>query len=118
MRKIRRVATTVDFSSILRPLDLLYRELSAFTHSRPDSSDVQLWQSNGPIYAQEGFRLVYDLQTSAYVGCYALTKVGRAKFDLPKGVEFLFETSGAYQRNEIANGYRNLSSANTDSSSR
>jgi hypothetical protein len=39
--------------------DKAFRQLCNFTHSRPDSSDGALWQSNGPVYVHQAVRLFF-----------------------------------------------------------
>ena len=75
-------------------LAALYDKLCAYAHSRADASDGEMWRSNGPIYVNEAFNLVYTSQASTYATCYVLTGLGRPKFVLPKGSEFLFKTPG------------------------
>ena len=87
----------------------LYRKLCGYAHSRPDSSDGQIWESNRPVYVTAAAKLVFKLQVSTYATCYVLTKVGRPSFVLPKNSEFIFETPGLLWRDEIAVAYRSLS---------
>ena len=89
-------------------LGALYQELCAYTHSRPDSSDGEMWRSNGPIYVRAVFNLVFQLQASTYAACYVLTKVGRPGFALPKASEFLFETPKLLWSDDIASSYHTL----------
>lgn len=88
----------------------LYRNLCGYAHSRPDSSDGEMWKSNGPIYVTAAINLVFQLQASTYAACYVLTKVGRPEFALPKASEFLFETPGLLWSDDIAPSYRTLCS--------
>ena len=91
-------------------LAALYEKLCAYAHSRPDASDGEMRQSNGPIYVNEAFSLVYKLQASTYAACYVLTKLGRPSFVLPKKSEFLFKTPGLLCSDEIAAAYQSLCS--------
>jgi hypothetical protein len=91
-------------------LSALYDRLCAYAHSRSDASDGEMWRSNGPIYVNEAFNLVYILQASTYAACYVLTLVGRPKFVLPKGSEFLFKIPGLLSGDEIAAAYQSLCS--------
>jgi hypothetical protein len=86
----------------------LYEELCAYTHSRPDASDGEMWRSNGPIYVTAAFDRVFKVQLSTYAACYVLAKVGRPEFVLPKPSEFLFSTSQLLCRDDIASSYRAL----------
>jgi hypothetical protein len=110
-RKLRGVTNTAMQTLIFKPngwLEALYEELCAYTHSRPDSSDGQMWRSNGPIYVTEALNLVFQLQASTYAASYVLTKVGRPSFGLPKDSEFLFTSPKLLWRDDIASGYRSL----------
>ena len=71
-------------------IDDLYNELSAYTHSRPDSSDGTMWESNGPVYSTHVFHTVFSSQIATYAACYHMVKVGRPAFMLPKQSEFIF----------------------------
>jgi hypothetical protein len=91
-------------------LQALYDKLCAYAYSRPDSSDGEMWRSNGPIYVAASAKLVFGLQASTYAACYVLTKVGRPSFVLPKDSAFLFETPGLLWSDDIVAAYRNLCS--------
>ena len=89
-------------------LEALYQQLCAYTHSRPDSSDGEMWRSNGPIYVTAAFNLVFQLQASTYAASYVLTKVGRSHFTLPKASAFLFKTPELLCNDDIASSYLTL----------
>jgi hypothetical protein len=111
MKKLRSVTNAPAQTLVLKPkgwLEALYEELCAFTHSRPDSSDGEMWSSNGPIYVGAVFSRVFKLQASTYAACYVLTKVGRPRFVVPKGSKFLFETPELLWHDDIASGFRTL----------
>ncbi len=91
-------------------LEALYDKLCAYAHSRADASDGEMWRSNGPIYVNEAFNLVYTLQASTYAACYVLTRLGRPRFVLPKKSGFLFNTPGLLCSDEIAAAYQSLCS--------
>ena len=91
-------------------LEALYEALCAYTHSRPDLSDGEMWRSNGPIYVGAVFNRVFKLQVSTYAACHVLTKVGRPRFALPGGSEFLFETPELLWHDDIAPSYHTLCS--------
>jgi hypothetical protein len=71
-------------------MNVLYDELSAYAHSRPDASDGAMWESNGPVYAGGAFTKVYGAQIATYAACYHMVKVGRPAFNLPRDSEFIF----------------------------
>jgi hypothetical protein len=65
--------------------------LCAFTHSRPDSSDGVLWNSNGPVYSHSAMLLVFKHILSVYAFCDLLVRIARPRFSLPEDSEILFE---------------------------
>lgn len=93
LAKLRRL-TNEPISSLLFKqagwMDDLYDELSAYTHSRPDSSDGTMWESNGPVYRTIAFRKVFGSQIATYAACYHMIKIGRPEFILPKKAEIVF----------------------------
>jgi hypothetical protein len=110
LRKLRGAKPTVR-SSILKPsgwVEALYDELCPYTHVRPDASDGEIWQSNGPIYVASAFSGVFELQISTFAAGYVFTKIARPGFKLPKDSEFLFRTPGLLWRDEIANSFAKL----------
>jgi hypothetical protein len=113
IRKLRGVTKTPLSPLIFKPngwVEALYNELCAYTHSRPDSTDGEMWRSNGPIYVTAAFNLVFKLQASTYATCYVLAKVGRPHLVLPSDSKFLFTTPKLLWRDDIASSYRVLCS--------
>ncbi len=113
VRKLRRATKGPLSVKPFEPngwLDVLYDKLCAYAHSRADASDGEMWRSNGPIYVNEAFNLVFTLQASTYAACYVLTKLGRPGFVLPKQSGFLFNTLGLVCSDEIAAAYQSLCS--------
>jgi len=113
VRKLRRATKGSASARAFDPnewLEALYDKLCAYAHSRPDSSDGEMWSSNGPVYVTEAANLGFQLQKSTYGACYVLTKIARPNFHLPKNSGFLFATPGVLWRDEIAVAYSNLCS--------
>lgn len=113
MKKLRSATNAHVQALVFKPkgwLKALYEELCVYTHSRSDSSDGEMWSSNGPVYVGAVFRQVFQLQASTYAARYVLTKVGRPQFTLPKGSEFLFETTELLWHDDIASSFRTLHS--------
>jgi hypothetical protein len=111
MRKLRGVTDGPVRTSVLRPggwLEEFYGELCAYAHSRPDSSDGQMWRSNGPIYVTATFSRFFEYNVSTYAACYIFTKVGRPGFELPKASEFIFKTPELLWSDEVESSYRIL----------
>ena len=81
-------------SGLFKPDGLLrahYHELCKYAHSRPNASDGDLWQSNGPVYNGNAIVLVMSHALYTYVICYSLVKVARPKFKLPPDSKIIFE---------------------------
>ena len=68
----------------------LYSDLSDYSHSRPSFTNVDMWQSNGPVYVPDAFVLNAEMyfQTSAL--CFILVKLARPDFVLPQAALQLF----------------------------
>jgi hypothetical protein len=72
-------------------LSSTYKMLCNYTHSRPDSSDGALWQSNGPVYNNETIRLTFFTTLLVYALCYLLVRLARPRFIMPEHSDILFE---------------------------
>ena len=87
---------------------LLYAELCNYTHARPDSTDSELWESNGPVYSGRAFFKSFKLCLDVYATCYLLVKIGRPAFRLPKNSKILFELDWMTRHAELAQAYGQL----------
>lgn len=72
-------------------LAVAYQALCNYSHSRPDSSDSALWQSNGPVYNAEAIRLTFFTAILVYALCYLLVRLARPNFAMPTDSDILFE---------------------------
>lgn len=111
MKRLRNITKGTVANSVFQSngwTETFYAQLCAYTHSRPDASDGEIWMSNGPIYVPKAVELVFKLQVSAYAACYVLGRVGRPKLVLPKSSEFLFTTPKILWRDEIASSFHTL----------
>ncbi len=88
--------------------DKTFRQLCNFTHSRPNSSDGALWESNGPVYAQEAVMLTFFTALSVYAICYLLIRISRPHFALPPDSRILFEEDWVPNRGGIARAFEQL----------
>jgi hypothetical protein len=73
-----------------KPPAQTYRQLCRFTHSRSDTTDGDLWESNGPICSDKGVKLTFDSSLQIYTICYLLVGIGRPGFILPADSRVLF----------------------------
>jgi len=68
-----------------------YQKLCNYTHSRPDSSDGALWQSNGPVYNNAAIKWTFFTTLSVYALSYLLARLARRNFTMPEDSKILFE---------------------------
>ena len=88
--------------------DETFGQLSNFTHSRPDSSDGALWESNGPVYAREAMMLTFLTAVSVYAICYLLVRIARPNFALPPDSLILFEADWVPNREGVSKALEQL----------
>lgn len=86
----------------------LYSELCDYSHSRIGYTNIDFWQSNGPVYQPDAFILTAEMffQTSAL--CYLLTKLCKPDFILPDHALQLFEPKGASWKKVAYHAYKHL----------
>ncbi|UVO35828.1 hypothetical protein KUL72_31605 [Bradyrhizobium arachidis] len=89
-------------------LNNIFRQLCNFTHSRPDSSDGALWESNGPVYVHEVLMRTFFTALSVYAICYLLVRIARPAFTLPEDSRILFEEDWVPGREAIAKAFEQL----------
>ncbi len=69
----------------------LYQRLSKFSHARGDSTNAQLWDSNGPIYSVQGMRLAYHAYLETYALLVLIAKVARDEVKMPEEAYVLYK---------------------------
>ena len=89
-------------------LALTYQGLCNFTHSRPDSSDGALWESNGPVFNQKAVMLTFFTALSTYAICYLLVRIARPGFKLPTDSRILFEEDWMLNRTGLIRAFEEL----------
>lgn len=85
-----------------------FRTLCSFTHSRPDASDGALWHSNGPVFKNEAFNLVFMTMLDAYALSHLLARMARPRQALPADSEILFELDWMPNHAVLVRGYAEL----------
>ncbi len=75
----------------------LYAELSEYSHSRPNATNVGLWQSNGPIYFPRAFMITASFYAETLAFCYLLIKLAHPSLILPEEVA---EQLASYKQEE------------------
>jgi hypothetical protein len=88
--------------------DKTFRQLCNFTHSRQDSSDGALWQSNGPVYVHDAVMLTFFTTLSVHAICYLLVRIARPNFALPPDSRILFEEEWIPNRAGVAKAFEQL----------
>jgi hypothetical protein len=71
----------------------LYQRLSNFSHARRDATNGILWQSNGPVYSEQGMRTSCHLYLETYVLLVLLLKATYRRFRVPGASRHLFSPS-------------------------
>ena len=70
----------------------LYARLCGYAHSRAGSSNVDFWQSNGPVYVPGAVSTVFREFREVLASAYVLMRVGHPKFVVPNDAVLLFQT--------------------------
>jgi hypothetical protein len=105
--KLRQELNDSIFDPMIRKVDRggwarrLYWELSEYEHSRPKFRNVDMWQSNGPVFSPRAFTTLAAsfYETSAL--CFLMVKMARPKFLLPPKAHEVW-TSTAVRPSRIA----------------
>ena len=85
-----------------------FQKLCNFTHSRRDSSDGALCQSNGPIFKQEAVMLTFFTTLAVYSICYLFVRIARPDFALPPDSRILFEEDWMPNRAGLIKAFEEL----------
>lgn len=89
-------------------LAVIYQELCNYTHSRPDSSDGALWESNGPVYNNAAIKLTFFTTLSVMATCYLLVRLARYGFIMPEDSDILFELDWMPHYTELVRAFTEL----------
>lgn len=68
----------------------LYDELSNYAHTRPGSTNFDMWASNGPVYVPKAFVSFASMYLETSALGFLLVKLARPHFLLPQGVLSIF----------------------------
>lgn len=79
----------------------LYSDLSEYEHSRPKFRNVDMWESNGPVFSSEAFTTfaMRFYETSAL--CFLMVKMARPAFVMPKSAQDLWKST-SFQPSAVA----------------
>jgi len=105
--RLRQELDDSIFDPMIRNVDAggwvrrLYSSLSEYEHSRPKFRNVDMWESNGPVFSSRAFTTVAAnfYETSAL--CFLLVKMSRPKFLLPAKAHEIW-TSATIRPSKIA----------------
>lgn len=86
----------------------LYRRLSTYSHARPDSTNSQIWNSNGPIYSAAGMKLSYHGYLETYSLAMLTWKLARPTLRIPRTAKVIFKPDSLPQF--LESHYSNLCS--------
>jgi hypothetical protein len=88
--------------------DQTFRQLCRFAHSRPDTTDGDLWESNGPICSGKAVKLAFESSLQIYAICYLLVGIGRPRFALPANGRLLFKLKWLDGRAQLSKAFHEL----------
>lgn len=69
----------------------MYHRLCGYAHSRAGATNVDLWQSNGPIRVPSVVLSVREQMREVLAFLYLLLRIGKADFQLPPSAASLYE---------------------------
>ena len=78
-------------SGVLRAL---YTDVCRYAHSRPGSTNADIWQSNGPVFIGRAFTQFWLDFCDVLLMCYVLLKIGYPTLDLPETAEGIAGNAG------------------------
>lgn len=82
-----------------------YNDLCRFTHCRPDATDGDIWEGNGPVYCTKGVRLTLEACCHVYMACYLLIKITRPRFKLPCQTRVLLKIDWLRHHAELSQAF-------------
>jgi hypothetical protein len=90
-------------------LNVAYKTLCDYAHSRPGSNYFQLWQSNGPVYNSDAIDLTFEMTLVVIALCYLLVRLARREFTMPENSEMiLFELERMPYYGELVRAFKEL----------
>jgi hypothetical protein len=84
----------------------VFNELCRFTHCRPDATDGDIWEGNGPVYSKAGVRITLQACLQAYAICYLLIGIARPNFRLPSHSRVLFKIDWLEAHAQLSKAFR------------
>lgn len=62
----------------------LFSDLSEYEHSRPNFRNIDMWESNGPVFSPKAFTQFAAAFFEAAALCFLMVKMARPRFSLPE----------------------------------
>jgi hypothetical protein len=82
-------------SDITSVLGRLYGELSSYVHPQQNGTNAFLWNgSNGPVWENDAFDLVYRAFRDVMGMCLVLLRTGWSGYSIPRKLLLVFDTPG------------------------
>ncbi|MGA8008621.1 MAG: hypothetical protein WCA24_04415 [Thiomonas sp.] len=73
----------------------LYARLSSYIHGRGDTTNTNLWDSNGPIYSARGMKVSYNCFLETYALLLLMAKTALRSLTMPSKANLLFDAANA-----------------------
>lgn len=75
-------------------LRTLYTDVCRYAHSKPGSTNADIWRSNGPVFIGSAFTRFWLDFCDVLLMCYVLLKIGYPALDLPEVVDGIADNAG------------------------
>jgi hypothetical protein len=69
----------------------LFSDLSEYEHSRPNFRNVDMWESNGPVFSPKAFTRFAAAFFETAALCFLMVKMARPRFSLPEKAKEIWE---------------------------
>ena len=73
----------------------LYQELCRFAHGRPGHTNADIWESNGPVFAPDGFTRSWRDFRDTFLACTVLLKLAYPGLEMPGDLPEVARHAGA-----------------------
>lgn len=75
----------------------LYQRLSKFSHARGDSTNGNLWRSNGPVYSANGMQVGYCTYLETYALLILVMKIATNQLKMPAEARIIYRPDSLCQ---------------------
>ena len=70
----------------------LFSDLSEYEHSRPSFRNIDMWESNGPVFSPKAFTRFAAVFFETAALCFLMVKMARPRFSLPERAKEIWES--------------------------